>query len=78
MRKLILFIFLAAIFLGGYYLGRIPGSPDLFSWSQQVYGRVATATGEMIDSVRGSGDAVATDTPEQPQQTNFFHRTTSE
>lgn len=36
MRKLILLILLAASFLGGYYLGRRPGSPDVIRWCRQA------------------------------------------
>lgn len=45
MTKLILLILLAASFLGGYYLGRKPGSPDVIGWCRQTCQRSAdTAT----------------------------------
>jgi len=31
-RRLLLTILMAGVFLGGYYLGRIPGSPDVIAW----------------------------------------------
>lgn len=33
MRRFIRIILLVGIFLGGYYLGRLPDSPDVFGWA---------------------------------------------
>jgi hypothetical protein len=43
MKTLILLIVLAAAFLGGYYLGHQPDSPDIFGQAQKVYQRVSAA-----------------------------------
>ena len=44
MRRLFRTILLVAVFLGGYYLGRKPNSPDIFAWSVDTYHRVDKAT----------------------------------
>lgn len=36
MKTSIVCILIAAAFLGGYYLGRHPGSPDILAWAQQT------------------------------------------
>ncbi len=36
MRKLIRIIVLLAVFLAGYYLGHLPGSPDIFAHAAKV------------------------------------------
>jgi hypothetical protein len=40
-------ILLSAAFLGGYWCGRQPGSPDVFAWLQRTLPQVAEA-GERI------------------------------
>lgn len=45
MRRLLRIIFLLAAFLGGYYVGRLPDSPDIFGRAADVYHRAdKTAT----------------------------------
>ncbi len=46
-RRLLIFAFVSSSFLGGYYLGRLPESPDIFSWAQKAYSQVA-GVGEAI------------------------------
>jgi len=36
MWKVLLVILLAGVFLGGYYVGRLPGSPDLIDWAEKT------------------------------------------
>ena len=40
---MLLLLLLTAAALGGYYLGHLPGSPDVFSWAQDGYNRAANA-----------------------------------
>jgi len=47
MRRLIKLILLLAVFLGGYYVGRRPGSPDIFAKAGQAYRRVTSATNDI-------------------------------
>ena len=42
-RKFILLILLMGAFLGGYHLGRTPGSPDVFSHARRTYRRASHA-----------------------------------
>ena len=44
MRRLIRIILAAGIFLGGYYLGRLPDSPDLIGKGLSAYRQVARTT----------------------------------
>ncbi|MCD6304158.1 MAG: hypothetical protein J7M21_04265 [Planctomycetes bacterium] len=37
MRRIVTFILMAAVFLGGYYLGRRPGSPDILAHAYRGY-----------------------------------------
>ncbi len=47
MRRLVRIILALAIFLGGYYLGRLPNSPDIFGWSAGMYNRVSNAASDI-------------------------------
>lgn len=49
MRRLLRFILLIAVFLGGYYLGRLPNSPDIFDYARQAYRRAVQA-GERVSA----------------------------
>ena len=51
MRKLILLILLAAVFLGGYFLGHAPDSPDIFAWAQDAYEKVVAQDSSDADSL---------------------------
>jgi len=46
MRLLILLVLLAAVFFGGYYAGRQPGSPDVFGWMNKGRQMVSDAVGQ--------------------------------
>ena len=37
MKRFIAIMMLTAGFLGGYYLGHLPGSPDIFGWFADKY-----------------------------------------
>ena len=43
MKRLIIMLVVAGAFLGGYYVGHQPGSPNIFLWVQQTYGQIAEA-----------------------------------
>ncbi|MHC4982738.1 MAG: hypothetical protein ACYTF6_06175 [Planctomycetota bacterium] len=50
-------ILLASVFLGGYYLGRQPDSPDIFGWFDQ--GREAVCPGEKAAEVQPAAVGLA-------------------
>jgi hypothetical protein len=63
MRLAILLILLCAAFLGGYYVARLPGSPDIFGKAQQAYNSASDAGRQLDDlfqqaqkSLGASGD----------------------
>ncbi len=47
MRRLVKLILLLAVFLGGYYVGRRPGSPDIFAKAGQAYRRITSTTNDI-------------------------------
>ena len=47
MRRLLTIILLSAAFLGGYYLGHQPNSPDIFARTSQLYNRLTSATNDI-------------------------------
>lgn len=49
MIKWILMTLLVGVFLAGYYVGHLPGSPDLFAWTGGWY-KHARGAGEKISS----------------------------
>ncbi len=49
--KFLLIILLAGVFLGGYHLGRQPGSPDIFAWYQKAYGQVKTYGEDVVPAL---------------------------
>jgi len=61
-RRLILLLLLAAAFLGGYYLGGRPGSPDIFRHAEDAYRQVAQAAEQLLP------DDAARAAPAQPCQ----------
>jgi len=53
-KKVFILILLAGTFLGGYRLGRRPGSPDIFAWAQQRY-RQAAEMGKGLAAANSDG-----------------------
>ncbi|HUU22641.1 MAG TPA: hypothetical protein VM389_08915 [Phycisphaerae bacterium] len=51
MRRLLVTILIVGAFLGGYYFGRQPGSPDVFGWAQKNYPVVAEGFQHLTDSL---------------------------
>ena len=47
MRRFLRSVLLLGVFLGGYYLGHLPDSPDIFGWAVSVYQRVHRVAGEI-------------------------------
>jgi len=41
MKRLLISMLLAGAFLGGYYLGHEPDSPDIFGWAKKTYARLS-------------------------------------
>ena len=52
MKKLIFIVLLAAAFVGGYHLGRQPGSPDIVGWGRDVYDQ-ASGAGQHVAAALG-------------------------
>ncbi|MDY7011145.1 MAG: hypothetical protein SVV80_10400 [Planctomycetota bacterium] len=59
MRKLAKIIVLLAVFLGGYYVGHRPGSPDIFARAGQIYNRL-TSTKDDISARAKQNDVPVT------------------
>jgi len=51
MRRLLVFLLLAAAFVGGYHVGRQPGSPDIIGWAQDAYPHVVEAGRDVVQAV---------------------------
>lgn len=51
MKRLCTLIVIGATFLGGYYLGRLPDSPDLIGWGQRTIDRTATVCRQVVDQL---------------------------
>lgn len=52
-RRLLLTILVTGVFLGGYYVGRIPGSPDVISWVRDRLPQPSEAEAETPDPEGG-------------------------
>ena len=66
-KRLILLVLLAATFLGGYYLGHRPGSPDIFAHAQDAYGEAGEVGGQLWDWANGRPHAGADAAPAKDQ-----------
>jgi len=49
MRMLLGMVLLAGAFLGGYYFGRQPGSPDIFGTASQVMSKIRQTGGTVAE-----------------------------
>ena len=45
--RLIRLIIMMAVFVGGYYLGRQPNSPDIIAWGRAACQRISQAAGDV-------------------------------
>ncbi len=52
MRRLFLTILLSAMFIAGYYVGRLPGSPNIVNKVDKVWRQVYTYGQEIIAANR--------------------------
>ena len=52
MRRLIKTMLLVAVFLGGYYLGGLPDSPDIIGWGGRAWNGIDRTTREISDKAR--------------------------
>ncbi len=59
MKRLILAILLMGAFGGGYYLGHLPGSPDIFAWAADTYSQAADAGHKLAAVVNGETNNLA-------------------
>jgi len=51
MKRLLGVVLLAAAFLGGYHLGRMPGSPDVIGTAREVFQEAAGVVEEVAPVV---------------------------
>ena len=56
MKSLIAMTLLAGAFLGGYYLGQQPGSPDMFAWAGKACDQ-AERLGEIVHANQAAPSA---------------------
>lgn len=59
--KLFATVMLVGVFLGGYYLGHKPQSPDIFAWAQRAYHQAAEVSDQLADAGDATGSTVASD-----------------
>ena len=64
-HRLFATVVLAAAFLGGYYLGHKPQSPDIFAWAQRAYHHAAEAGGRLAGSEEAPGGAATSSLPQR-------------
>jgi len=57
-KKLFILILLAAAFVGGYYCGRQPNSPDIFGKAQVYYRQASEAGQQLMAVVNGEPEKV--------------------
>jgi hypothetical protein len=63
MRLTILFILLLGAFLGGYYSGQQPNSPDVFGWAQGAYESVCDLSDQIAEAGQHATEGVTQDHP---------------
>ena len=51
MVRTIFLLLLVAAFLGGYYVGRLPGAPDIINWAEQASKQVSQAADKAADTI---------------------------
>jgi hypothetical protein len=77
MKRVLTLLLLAGAFLGGYYLGRLPNSPDIFAWGRDTFdgavemGREAE---EYLAADSGRAEPDAPQSPRVPSGAYLFHR----
>lgn len=57
MKKLAVTVVLVAVFLGGYHMGRVPGSPDIAGWAARNYWRAAEHGRRLVGALGGKVEA---------------------
>lgn len=51
MIKTIAVLLLTSAFLAGYYVGRLPGAPDVFAWGRETYQKAADYSNKAATTV---------------------------
>lgn len=62
-KQLFMVIILGGVFLSGYYLGRLPGSPDVFAIAQDGYDQAAELGKTVGDAAESKGQASLESSP---------------
>ncbi len=62
MKRLLIAMIVLAAFLGGYELGRRPGSPDVIGWVRRAFDSAADTGRQLASAFRN--DAPAEDAPQ--------------
>lgn len=52
-KRLFIMMLLSGAFLGGYYFGHQPDSPDIFAWAQDTYGQANDAGNKLSAIING-------------------------
>ncbi len=68
MIRLITIILITAAFAGGYYVGRLPGAPDLFEIGDEVFARV-DSLGQDFTGAGDDSSEILADNSEIPNTT---------
>ncbi len=66
MKRAFVLILLTGAFLGGYYLGHLPNSPDIFAWGRETFEQAVEMGHEVQQRLgwetdREDSDAAASD-----------------
>ena len=67
MRKIITLTLLAVAFLGGYYLGHQPESPDIFTWAEETYAQLSKPDNQVVAGVQTQVGALQGDQPSEAE-----------
>lgn len=76
MKRVLTLLLLTGAFLGGYYLGRLPNSPDIFAWGRQNFDR-AVEMGRRAEQYLADEDRAERDSAQSgrvPPEAYLFHR----
>jgi hypothetical protein len=67
MKRVLMLLLLVGAFLGGYYLGRLPNSPDIFAWGRQACDRAVEMSRDAEGYLNTQSERAERDAPESPR-----------
>ena len=77
MKRVLTLLLLAGAFLGGYYLGRLPNSPDIFAWARSTFDQATEMGREAEEYLSTKAEAREEDASVSdgvPEEAYLFHR----